>query len=314
MAFSAEPPAKTGTALYSRLNGWLGRPLSELGIRQDQARCHGAFAPVLPAPVINVQPDLPAAARPGGAGHWWRASGTVWSTGDTVVHPLIALVDRDERVLAYAVSGFKYPLAETPRAGWGGYFQAEPGTVLRAFVVLDDGAVLCRIPGAHGFPLRTEQLTSGSFSGAVAMSSGGSLLQRFKPAARLEGLSVRVVTFGHRVADYPIRWAVRAAVAGTSRTLGTGTLQTRDFRDWALIPLPLSEFPEDPPDEIVVTLTTDGVAQTEEAAGFPLYRPSEPNAMPAEVQGKSSAEGGQLGLSLDYDQSAPGERDVRTAP
>jgi hypothetical protein len=187
------------------------------------------------------------------------------------------------------------------RSGWKSVFYADPGTTLRAYGIFDDGARICPLANQRFFPMVTKPLASGPFAGGVEILPGKDVVQRFKPAQRLEQLSLTLVTWGRIPSRYHVDWRIVASSHGRRFELGAGTIDARTIRDWQRLALPVTLGSDDVPDQIEVTFRTDAATAPAAPLGLPLYMPvADTTAPPAEVAGIPAPSGALVGLSPAY--------------
>jgi hypothetical protein len=277
----------------------VGRPLAELAAQTDPSACKGALDPVNSAGMIYLQPvrrekDL------------WITQGTAWDVARNRPVQLVALVDGAGQVLGYGLPGFKsqdQAGMETGRSGWKSVFYADPGTTLRAYGILDDGARICPLANQRFFPMVTRPLASGPFAGGVEILPGKDVVQRFRPTQRLEQLSLALVTWGRVPSRYKVDWRMVATSRGRTLELGAGTIDAGTIRDWQRLTLPVTLVPDEVPDQIEVTFRADAATAPVAPLSLPLYMPAaDTTAPPAEVGGMPAPSGARLGLSPAYAQ------------
>ena len=129
-------------------------------------------------------------------------------------------------------------------------------------------------------------------------------MQRFRPIHRIEGVSLKLVTWGRNPSRYTINWRVVGFINGHTFELGAGKIDAGSVRDWQTVMLPLSTTSDEMPNQIEVSFRTDASARPGAAVSIPLYRPIHDNSAPppAEIGGTSAPSGALLGLSLSYSQ------------
>lgn len=272
----------------------VGRSLAELAAQTDPSMCKGTLDPVNSAGKIYLEPvhrekDL------------WITKGTAWDVARNRPVQLVALVDAAGQVLGFGLPGFKSQ--ETRRSGWRSVFYGDPGTTLRAYGILDDGARICPLANHRFFPMVTKPLASGPFAGGVEILPGKDVVQRFRPTRRLEQLSLTLVTWGRIPSRYDVDWRIAATSRGRRLDLGAGTIEARTIRDWQRLTLPVTLVPDEVPDQIEVTFRTDAATAPAAPLGLPLYMPAaDTTAPPAEVRGMPAPSGALVGLNPAYAQ------------
>ncbi len=142
-----------------------------------------------------------------------------------------------------------------------------------------------------------------TFLNATELAPGRAVSQRVTaPAGLLFNVRLRFVTYGRRVAEYPVRWRIELSDGGSSRELGSGTINTSKVRDWADrdLPIQLTSLPHN--STLVVHVSVPENARASPAAGLPVFDPA---AAPVgnTVEGDRTPSGGVLGLTLQYVRS-----------
>jgi hypothetical protein len=277
---------------------WIGQHLADVAGTIDPSSCAGAIGPIRPLWVSFVQKSY----DPKKLGPTWITSGAAWAQDRPV--QLVVLVDQDDRVIGFGLPGFAPPDAGSPpQSGWTAIFSADPGKIARAYGIVEDGKRICALANERYFPLKTQPLASGEFINGLEILPGRDLVQRFKPAHRLEEVTAKFVTWGVKPDRYTIRWQIVARSHGRVVELGAGTIDSNDVTDWLRIKLPVSIVPQQVPDQIEITFRTDHDRTPAAPIGLPVYRPEGENtAPPAETGGVPVSSGGLLGLDLSYPQ------------
>jgi len=290
--FLSLPASKDGP--LARFASWPGRNIAEVAGPVDPAACAGAMGPVEPLGMIYLQPVR-------GDKDMWIVNGTAWDAERDRPLQLVALVDSADRVVGFGMTGFK-PADSSARArsGWTSIFYADPGTV-RAYGITDDGRRRCQLANTRSFPLDEKRLATEQFAGAINILPNRVLAQRFKPSRRLEGLSVRLVTWRAIPNDYTVAWKIMAHIGDRVLELGAGTIDAAGVRDWQLVRLPVTLVTEQVPDQIEVSFRTSVDTVPAAPVGLPLYKPAADTIdPPADIGGTSAPEGAQFGLVPAY--------------
>jgi hypothetical protein len=142
---------------------------------------------------------------------------------------------------------------------------------------------------------------SQQFVEGVPILPGAPIMQRFKPAHALHGISVRMVDWGLTPSKYQISWRVDARTEGDVQQLGSGEFPAETIVDWGPIDLPISQAPATVADEVDVTLWTDAKSVTTRPVGVPLFLPSSADNDPAaEIGQTQAADRAQISLKVTY--------------
>jgi hypothetical protein len=151
------------------------------------------------------------------------------------------------------------------------------------------------------------RLASEQYLRACELLPGKDIVQRFKPVARLDKVTVKFVTFGRSPTRYIIDWQILAYSEGSDPVeLGTGQLDAGDLQDWEFVDLPFAVPCETIPQEIELSLRTDTLRTPPAPVGIPFYQ-SRPNsaATPAMIGNEIEPTGAQIGLWLHYHSHWP---------
>jgi hypothetical protein len=125
----------TPSGPLARYASWLGQDINEIA-KTDPSACSGTMDVVLPLSLPR-----PVARR----AKLWTITGSV-SNAPQQVAPPVALVDQTGTVIGFGFSGFR---AQKPSEGlpahskWIANLPAEPGMIVSAYGVVDDGHRIC---------------------------------------------------------------------------------------------------------------------------------------------------------------------------
>jgi hypothetical protein len=278
----------------ARFAPWVGRNLAGFTIPDDQG-CHGTIQSVqpligLPIPhtEVNEPPDPSMKA--------WFAKGTATNSTDEPVD-VVALTNNDGLILGFGFPGFDAPTGLL-HSGWRSIFYSRPGNVMAYNI--SGGRRACLLTGEISFPLNDQKLSSGHIVAGVPIVPGKDITQRFSPSNRLYGVSVTMVTWAARPSDYTVSWIVIAMKDGRRVELGAGKLDANSITDWQTVPLPISIFPTEVPDQIEVSFRAMATGDVVNPVGVATYQPGTANDSLAEIAGSQITPAQQVGLTLSY--------------
>lgn len=284
---------------FARYASWIGQDITRLAAVADPSLCAGRLDAVDAVSVSNPQ----SFADPERLRGLWTVKGLAWDTVQNRPVPLVAIADSSGRVLGFGMPGFKPTSGspkEQPASGWAATFNAEPKTKVRAFAILNDSPSICLLMKQRSLSPTIRPLASAAFVRGAVVMPGQKITQRFKPVARIESISVPIVTWGNTPSNYVVDWRVLAHSNGQSFELGRGALETTNTQDWLPVELSLS-LPMNVPDEIEVSFYAEAGIVPKAPIGFPLYRPVPGSAeIPVELDGVPDKSGAQIGLNLSY--------------
>jgi len=149
-------------------------------------------------------------------------------------------------------------------------------------------------------PQRVVPLTEGASIGAVALTSGTRVTQRFKREhGRLFSLAMPFMSFANTRFKYSINWKVTAIAGVDRRPIAAGTIQGKDLYNWLYIDLKTAKL-DVPGDELELELLViSNEPATTKLTEVPEFQMA-PGLIPVAVDGKPVA-GAALGLRANYD-------------
>jgi hypothetical protein len=290
------PAAPAGP--LAQFASWLGRDVNQLA-KLDPTACSGRTGLVLPLDVLHLAPEPDSGSR-----RLWITRGFAWDTQRGTPAPLVALVDQTNRVIGFGLPGFE-PRPDMDSGAlqteWISNFLAQPGLVVHAEAIVQDGKSICQIGSERALPTSFVSLASDGFIAALPVTPDKDITQSFTPAGKLSGILVQFVARGREPAPYAIYWRIVGSMEGRDLELGSGEIQTADIREWQPVELPLSNVPDDAPRQIKVSLKVIAKTPISVPVGIALFRArSDSTAPPARIGDERAPAGGQLGLTLLY--------------
>lgn len=290
----------TPTGPLARFASWTGQDIKKLAGSIDPTACKGALGLIRPLDIVHLKFNDNPQSKPGP----WTTRGTAWDNAKNRPVQLVALADAEGRVLGFGFPGFRRPdemTAAPELSGWISSFNADPGRIIYAYGILDDGMRVCPLTNGRYFPIIARPLASSKMLEVAEVAAGNDVVQRFKPIQRLEGMSLRFVTWGRAPSRYTVDWKIVATRDGQSFELGNGRIDAGKMRDWQTVDLPITVFPEQVPDQIEVVIHASAEGAVSAPIGLPLYQPlPDTDAPPAEVGGRPTSTGAQLSVIPAY--------------
>ncbi len=125
-------------------------------------------------------------------------------------------------------------------------------------------------------------------------------MQRFTTRKDMEGLTLRMVTWGKMLSEYEFRWRILEPVDGNGHEIASGEIESVDLTDWQLLTLRSPELGASPPRELELELSVSPDEQIEVPLGVPLYTPTSASGGAAEINGAPVKNGGVIGLYIQY--------------
>ncbi|WP_316189924.1 hypothetical protein [Bradyrhizobium sp. SZCCHNS1054] len=272
----------------SEFNRWIGEPLATRLERPVDDHCVGSFDIAEPFNGVLDNTGL------------WIMKGTAWNTESDRPFELIAIVDKNDRIVGFGLPGF-HSSDPHQNSGWTGIFLASESPFLKAYGLRDHGRGACMLAQLIP-PMEPTDLTKGVFIGGTPLVAGASVVQQFKPARPIiEEISVPVVDWGKTQSAYTVGWRVNATSNGVRTAIGQGEIATQDLKDWQIVKLPTPQGASVTADLIEVEFSVAADQVTPNPIGLPLLKPTaEKKLIPVKVVGAPSAEDAVVALRLRY--------------
>jgi hypothetical protein len=166
-----------------------------------------------------------------------------------------------------------------PRSGWTANFQSPGRFVARAFGLIGDN-LACPLSGDSYFPIDYHTLASPKSVTAIQILSGKDVVQRFKPTARLQGISLALVTWAKTPTPHSVEWRAVASLHGENIVLGEGTIVASMIRNQQQIDLPMSVIPEEIPEQIELSFQAAAGGDVTNPLGVVTFEPTDGGQVP----------------------------------
>ena len=282
----------------SRFAPWIGQPITKVAGEIDRFACSGLVA-VAPTYNIFLYPFGTDAGQ-----KLSIARGIARDSSRNQPVQLTALVNGTGQVIGFGLPGFKLPSGipwgETG-FGWTAIVKGAQNTDLHAYGIIENGQHICPLDR-----VTEESLGSPNFVSALPITVGQTLVQRFKPARQVIGVSAQFVTWGKTPTPYTVSWRIIGRTNGQTQEtqeLGVGKLEAATITDWHWILLPTSTVPKNVPDQVEISFEADDSPLVPAPIGLPVFSRAPGNDDPAvEIGGVASVSAGQLNLRIYYSE------------